>query len=273
VAPQIATADPSLLPDQPTAVETAGAPLEQKINDPDYRSRYYNKPGMNGVITRKNVGTLDADSDVVPPISADPADLGRYRITPDGPDVAARFVDRRVVDGSPADTEMQKLVDERAQAIASGDPARITTAGEAFGEAAGRASVYRDFPADRYEVQELTDSKNKKPGITGQFDQVWRVVPKDGGPEQVIVIEAKSPYATLGARRGSDGKLYQQGTLGYLRSIVATPASNASRPAVDAVRGALSEGRLTYRLVQARPPSDGAWSGYVVRDFDLTAAR
>ncbi|MGP4021038.1 YwqJ-related putative deaminase [Saccharopolyspora sp. 5N708] len=67
-------------------IETPGHPdfkdkIEDRIQDPDYRNRYYNGPDANGVWRRRDIYQADAAGDQLPAIREN---NGRFEVTQDG---------------------------------------------------------------------------------------------------------------------------------------------------------------------------------------------
>ncbi|GAB37326.1 hypothetical protein GOSPT_006_00160 [Gordonia sputi NBRC 100414] len=279
---------------KPTGVEQRNAPMQSKINDPEYRAKYYQQQGSNGVIKRKPGSGVDANGELVPAIRENPKQPGSFvesqssptvRATYDGPaqqraptsaessqmreNVVARNQAVRDVQRLKAESAAQQTtggkVDPRTESELKDAYVRQTAQGEGLGEAAGRQAIARDYPASKYDVRELTSPRGRSG--PGDPDQVFVVRAKTGGSERMVVQEVKGPSAKSGSRIGLDGQRYEQGTRGYLDSLIDEMARNGD-PRALSMRSALNRGALSYRLVKARVSGD-EWAGYSVRNFDI----
>ena len=279
---------------KPTGVEQRNAPMQTKVNDPEYRAKYYQKQGSDGVIKRKPGSGVDANGDLVPAIRENPKQPGSFvesqssptvRATYDGPaqqraptsaessqmreNVVARNQAVRDVQRLKAESAAQQTtggkVDPRTESELKDAYRRQTTQGEQLGEAAGRQAIARDYPSSKYDVRELTSARGQSGA--GSPDQVFVVRPKAGGSERMVVQEVKGPSSKAGSRIGLDGQRYEQGTRGYLDALIDEMARNGD-PRALSMRSALNRGALSYRLVKARVSGD-EWAGYSVRNFDI----
>ena len=279
---------------KPTGVEQRNAPMQSKINDPEYRAKYYQQQGSNGVIKRKPGSGVDANGELVPAIRENPKQPGSFvesqssppvRATYDGPaqqraptsaessqmreSVVARNQAVRDVQRLKAESAAQQTtggkVDPRTESELKDAYVRQTAQGEGLGEAAGRQAIARDYPASKYDVRELTSTRGRSG--PGDPDQVFVVRAKTGDSERMVVQEVKGPSAKSGSRIGLDGQRYEQGTRGYLDSLIDEVARNGD-PRALSMRSALNRGALSYRLVKARVSGD-EWAGYSVRNFDI----
>lgn len=91
--------------------------------------------------------------------------------------------------------------------------------------------------------------------------------PKPEAPSEWWFRRSRGPSAKSGSRIGLDGQRYEQGTRGYLDSLIDEMARNGD-PRALSMRSALNRGALSYRLVKARVSGD-EWAGYSVRNFDI----
>ncbi|MFH8481143.1 hypothetical protein [Streptomyces sp. NPDC018055] len=140
--------------------------------------------------------------------------------------------------------------------------------GEALGEeAARRHMMLQEFPGAR-EVTDLPSTPNG----SKRFDQLWRT--EDG---KLVVVEAKGPKGDLDWRRGNgdldSGTMVRQGTLEYVRTIVADMESRALTSPVDAkyaqeIRTAIKNKTLQYVLVQASE-NPGKYAGAQMKYFKI----
>ena len=76
---------------KPTGVEQRNAPMQSKVNDPEYRAKYYQKQGSDGVIKRKPGSGVDANGDLVPAIRENPKKPGSFVESHSSPTVRAKF--------------------------------------------------------------------------------------------------------------------------------------------------------------------------------------
>ncbi|PCG86516.1 hypothetical protein CIB93_08475 [Streptomyces sp. WZ.A104] len=141
--------------------------------------------------------------------------------------------------------------------------------GEALGEDAARRHLMLQggFEGSR----EITDLPNT-PNGSKRFDQLWRT--KDGN---LVIVEAKGPNANLDWRRGNgildSGTMVKQGTLEYVRTIVADMESRALTSPLDAkyaqeIRAAIENKTLQYVLVQASE-NPGTYAGAHMKHFKI----
>ncbi len=279
---------------KPTGVEQRNAPMQSKVNDPEYRAKYYQKQGSDGVIKRKPGSGVDANGDLVPAIRENPKKPGSFVESHSSPTVRAKF-DGPAQQRAPTSAESSQMresvaarnravgdvkrlkaeratqqktdgkVDPRTESELKDAYRRQTTQGEQLGEAAGRQAIARDYPSSKYDVRELTSARGQSGA--GSPDQVFVVRPKAGGSERMVVQEVKGPSSKAGSRIGLDGQRYEQGTRGYLDALIDEMARNGD-PRALSMRSALNRGALSYRLVKARVSGD-EWAGYSVRNFDI----
>ncbi|MFD3976682.1 hypothetical protein [Streptomyces cyaneofuscatus] len=140
--------------------------------------------------------------------------------------------------------------------------------GEALGEeAARRHMMLQEFSGAR-EVTDLPSTPNG----SRRFDQLWRT--EDG---RLVIVEAKGPKADLDWRRGNgdldSGTMVKQGTVEYVRTILADMESRALVSPLDAkyaqqIRTALDKGTLQYVLVQAAE-NQGKYAGAQMKYFKI----
>ena len=272
---------------KPTGVEQRNAPMQSKINDPEYRAKYYQKQGSDGVIKRKPGSGVDANGELVPAIRENPKKPGSFVESHSSPTVRAKF-DGPAQQRAPTSAESSQMresvaarnravgdvkrlkaeratqqktdgkVDSRTESELKDAYRRQTTQGEQLGEAAGRQAIARDYPSSKYDVRELTSARGQSGA--GSPDQVFVVRPKAGGSERMVVQEVKGPSSKAGSRIGLDGQRYEQGTRGYLDALIDEMARNGD-PRALSMRSALNRGALSYRLVKARVSGD-EWAGY-----------
>lgn len=125
-------------------------------------------------------------------------------------------------------------------------------------EAAGRAAA-RGYAATEYPGPEWSCVENEGQGT---FDVVCTTA--DG---RVAILEAQGGDSTLGSRTGTDGSTsYQQGTTGYVESIVAAMAGTDPTLA-QKIDKALETGQLAYQNVQQKFDSAGNPTDIQVHDF------
>ncbi|MEC3979850.1 hypothetical protein [Amycolatopsis sp. H20-H5] len=282
--------------DDPVDIEhpdrTPPASMKEKINDPDYREKYYDGPDKNGEYSRKNADQTDHHDERLPKIKEDankppgdqfdpksddfkPAD---YRT--DDPEVEHRATQRQKDDA-------QQLIDERK---AANDRARTAEAdyqeakekgsvseeveherkdahrertdrGEDLGEHAATDAVHDKYPAKDFEVKPLPDPDTHgpshpgdKPG-SGRFDQIYEVTDRHTGETRHVVVEAKGPNAGLGTRKGLDGQNYEQGHPKYVESIIDNMRRNgtpAEKKLAEDLEIAQDLGTLDYSVAKAR---------------------
>lgn len=141
--------------------------------------------------------------------------------------------------------------------------------GEDLGEEAARRHMLRQPEFEG--AEELTDLPDTPNGAK-RFDQLWR--DKDGN---LIIVEAKSPKGTLDWRLGTNelGEpiKVKQGTLEYVRAVVADMRERASTSAEDAkyakeIKDAIKNKTLQYVLVQATENS-GTYAGAKLKYFKI----
>ncbi|EGD56467.1 hypothetical protein [Gordonia neofelifaecis] len=274
-------------------VEKRNAPMHEKVQDAAYRQKYYRAQDSNGVMYRRNAGARDANGEPIPRIYEDRSNPGTFKLASNRPVEPAQYKSvERPTPVSPRDTQsvasalkkrrdanadVKRFQADEARETANGGKISNTTAdklrdayarqtrhGEELGEAAGRQSIARDFPSSKYDVRELTNPNAR--GGQGTFDQVYSVKPKAGGPERIVINEAKGPSAGLGQRRGWDSKDYQQGTRGYLE-LVLQDLLKTNFPLATRIGMALNNGTLDYRMVQAVLTKTGEWGGFTVKVF------
>ncbi|MFF2325594.1 MULTISPECIES: hypothetical protein [unclassified Streptomyces] len=141
--------------------------------------------------------------------------------------------------------------------------------GEALGEEASRRHILlqEQFKGFR-EVTDLPETPNG----SRRFDQLWRS--EDGN---LVIVEAKGPNATLLWRRGNGdldrGTMVKQGTLEYVRTILADMESRALTTPLDGkyaaeIRAALKSKTLQYVLVQATE-NPGTYAGATLEYFKI----
>ncbi|MBT0566092.1 hypothetical protein [Williamsia sp. CHRR-6] len=119
------------------------------------------------------------------------------------------------------------------------------------------------YPDSEYAVEELTDPTT--PSGPGEADQVYLITPKNGGPEEPILVEAKGVNADLGSKLVRD-KRVQQGTREYVEDLAENePSAKVS----DAIDKALRDGTLKYVVIRPTVDSSGRWTGSVVQQFNI----
>ncbi|MEU1211269.1 hypothetical protein ABZ424_02155 [Streptomyces sp. NPDC005790] len=141
--------------------------------------------------------------------------------------------------------------------------------GEALGEEAARKRMLllKEFDGAR-EITDLLDTPNG----SRKFDQLWR--DRDGN---LIVVEAKGPQGTLLWRQGNgdldSGTLVKQGTLEYVRTIVADMEERALfspeyAKYAEEIDTAIKKKTLRYVLVQATE-NTGKYAGAELKHFKI----
>jgi len=284
------------------------AGLQEKVDDPRYRDKYYDEVRTRdslrdgGATTepeyrRRNENQLDFDGDQVPLIRRDEG--GAPVAVPDGYE-RATFADGETLvhEASPQERhDAQGLIDRReaarehvvtadaayqAERTGGGEasPAAIserqaafteqTAAGEALGEHAATHAVENTFPGSQFDVTPLHDGQ-KGPGT---FDHVYEVLDRESGETRVVVVEAKGPSGHLGTRQGVDGVDYQQGHREYAASVINAMLKSGpeGRQLAWRLREALLTDQLDYYLVRAKVEitSGGAeYGGYRMDRFAL----
>jgi hypothetical protein len=236
------------IPTAPVEIETRQPPasMKEKINDLDYRNKYYDGPDTNGEFKRKNAEQYDHNGERVEKIREDTdKELGErfetksddyvpaqyredipeveHKATQAQKDRAQQLIDERAEANAHArDVEKEyvdhrkagTLTDELEEQRAAAHKAR-TDYGEQLGEHAASDAVADRFPPDRYDVKELPDpavhGDNTRPGGgekpgAGRFDQIYAVTDRTTGETRHVIVEAKGPNAELGTRKGVDGK-------------------------------------------------------------------
>ncbi|WP_086777959.1 hypothetical protein [Streptomyces griseus] len=141
--------------------------------------------------------------------------------------------------------------------------------GEALGEEAARRHIMlQERFAGSREVTDLPQTPNG----SKRFDQLWRT--KEG---KLVIVEAKGPKAVLDWRQGSgdldSGTMVKQGTLEYVRTILADMESRALTSPLDAkyaaeIRAAIEDRSLQYVLVQATE-NHGKYAGAQMKHFKI----
>ncbi|MEV0701962.1 hypothetical protein AB0I53_29170 [Saccharopolyspora sp. NPDC050389] len=150
----------------------------------------------------------------------------------------------------------------------SGSSLLTSLAGEEFGETATRQAM-RDLarrlpPGYRLDPVVVKDAKGREiKGGAGRFDLIYRVIGPDGRRVGFMVAEAKSPDSSLGARRGLDGKHYEQGHREYMRSIIAAMKRDEHfKSLAEDLEEALAKNKVDYFVVRAAVKHDGGGFPY-----------
>lgn len=284
------------------------AGLQEKVDDPRYREKYYDEvrtrdsPREDSSSTepeyrRRNENQLDFDGDQVPLIRRDEG--GAPVAVPDGYE-RATFADGETLvheANSHERGDAQGLIDRREDArerVVAADGAyqaeragggeaspetiserqaaftEQTAAGEALGEHAATHAIETTFPSNQFEVTPLHDGQ-KGPGT---FDHVYEVRDRESGETRVVVVEAKGPSGHLGTRQGLDGLDYQQGHREYAASVIDAMRNHGQegRQLARRLDQALGTDQLDYYLVRARvdiTPGGAEYSGYRMDRFAL----
>ncbi|WIY05801.1 hypothetical protein QRX60_18880 [Amycolatopsis mongoliensis] len=243
------------------------APMKEKINDPDYREKYYDGPNKNGEYARKNADQVDAVEDRLPKIKEDKTKPEGERFESKSDDFEeATYHDKQGYEHSATQhqkDEAQDLIERRHEANQRAREAEAdyqdakknggtvdeeiererseahrdrTDLGEELGEHAARDAIADKFPSPPHEIKELPDPElhgdntrvGDKPG-SGRFDQIYEVTGPDGKPK-IVVVEAKGPNAGLGTRQGPAGDQlrYEQGHPKYVESIIQNMERNGT---------------------------------------------
>jgi hypothetical protein len=214
------------IPREPVEIETRTpkASMEEKINDPKYREKYYLEPDSEGRVQRKQQHYTDANGDPVPAVRQQG---DRYVLADEQTPLPPNFHTDRVNSSRGEDVspelkrENQDLVDERRaenrnqKDADTGSPeekaaqARLTKLGEELGDRAGMHSTPEIYPGP-------PPPTRLDPGLpgSGRFDQVWET--SDG---RLVVVEAKGPSAGLGNALNGDNVLVKQGHDTYFEKI------------------------------------------------------
>ncbi|MFI1248351.1 hypothetical protein ACH4TY_16865 [Streptomyces anulatus] len=141
--------------------------------------------------------------------------------------------------------------------------------GEALGEESARRHLM--LQGGFVGAREVTDLP-QTPNGSKRFDQLWRT--KEG---KLVIVEAKGPKAVLDWRRGNGdldgGTMVRQGTLEYVRTILADMESRALTSPLDAkyaaeIRAAIEDRSLQYVLVQAAE-NQGKYTGAQMKHFKI----
>ncbi|MEU6261981.1 hypothetical protein [Saccharopolyspora shandongensis] len=301
-----APSEHKLLKDGKPNPEYRNTPEERAINDPEYRKRYYDGPDDRGVYRRRTENSEDLAGDQVPRLRH--SDEKGFYIPSDDIKVTAKWDD---LPHTPPTAEQAakhtNLIEERQRQLENlqtkqekyepydqvkdkdGNVTRerdtspeaqeakselsevqreVTRIGEQFGEKAAD-----DMLADQYGVD---PSQIRTFNGNGVFD---KVVELDDG--RIIVVEAKGPSASLGAREGVgnwDGSLVQQGTRPYMDSILDNMTRNGPDKALARrIKAALEDGDVEYLEVKPTVREvvgpDGkphhVYSGYNRRKFHI----
>ncbi|MFF2629575.1 toxin glutamine deamidase domain-containing protein, partial [Kitasatospora griseola] len=277
-------------------------------NDPEWFKKHYNVVG-----SRKAIGMKDENRNEIPQLrqnpdwAADPDNHDRWVAAQDAPPPAAEDYhhDREVLREAavPADRERARKIEDaitkREAALAADRVAeeklkeakdaheadkndddakkeyerlkeahkephhKMGKAGEELGDQVAEFhAVPENFP-DATRVDDRKDGNNR-------FDQIWER--PDGS---FVVVEAKAPTASLGDRRGPDGRQVMQGHPDYFRAILGEMTKRGLEdPAEFALMGRLRKaakaGKVDYVLVQARVESS-QYDGYRMKHFDIDA--
>ncbi|GAB3716132.1 hypothetical protein GCM10027598_25640 [Amycolatopsis oliviviridis] len=284
------------IPDEEVDIERRDrvprATMQEKINDPDYRAKYYDGPHKDGSYTRKNADQPDATDQRVPKIQETPSKPDGEKFSPKSDDFEeSRYHQDREVE-HPATAKQkedaQKLIDERAKANERAKTAESdyqdakekgtlteeiekertdahrgrTDKGEELGEHAGEDAIRDKYPDKDYERTPLpterhgdnTHRDGQKPG-SGRFDQIYEVKNKHTGETHIVIVEAKGPNAGLGVREGAGKLRYEQGHPEYVKSITKNMENNGT-PAEKAlamdIDRAQRRGTLEYSVARAR---------------------
>lgn len=283
------------------------AGLQEKVDDPRYRDKYYDEVRTRDSLRdgsaptepeyrRRNENQLDFDGDQVPLIRRD--EDGAPVAVPDGYE-RATFADGETLvhEANPQERrDAQELIDRREDArervvaadgayqaervIGEASPETIgerqaafteqTAAGEALGEHAATHAMENTFPGSQFDVTPLHEGQ-KGPGT---FDHVYEVRDHETGETRVVIVEAKGPSGHLGTRQGSDGVDYQQGHREYAASVINAMLKSGpeGRQLAWRLREALLTDQLDYYLVRAKVEitSGGAeYGGYRMDRFAL----
>jgi hypothetical protein len=146
--------------------------------------------------------------------------------------------------------------------------APVTKASQRIGEEAAVDYVIAQYPdaVPEWGVKRVGDRfVATSDAGAGQLDQVWSVVDPSTGEKRFIVIEAKGGTGELTSRL-SEGERWEQGTRGYLDSILAS--MKAKDPElVRELQAALNSGTLDYFLVRAKILADNAPGPVFVNRF------
>ena len=288
-------------------------PIEDKVKDEKYREKYYDGPAEDGSYRRKNASQKDADGQDVPILTVDKdgeiqpkstdytgmdyrkdiPDDGPRKATSEQAEDAQDLIDRRA-DANKTANEVEaryqkakedgtltaELADERAAAHRA-----RTERGQALGELAGHHAIddeYRDSDRKPHQVP------TKDTGA-GTFDQVYEIKDKDGNTVGWDIVEAKSPNAELGVRKGLDGQNYEQGHPKYLEAVLKDMHERGDHDLADKLDAAAVKGEVGYMEVKAKvshetvdvTQPDGSitqtkkprYGGYDRRHFDISGYR
>ncbi len=178
---------------------------------------------------------------------------------PTSADDAARAARERPRTVGDALQDRRRALAERERLLEAGD---TEGAGRAAARARRATEELGDAAATRY-----MEARGATPVYRGRgpntVDQVWS---NPTPPPDWFVIEAKGGSSTnTSSRIGEGGLRYQQGTRGYLQSILED--GNLPPERADELLEALDEGRLQYIEVAQRLDADGNLAAPVARRY------
>jgi hypothetical protein len=287
---------PRRIDPNPVEIETRTPPatMDEKLNNDDYRKKYYDGPDKNGEYQRKNEHQQDHNKDQVPVLKHDPD-------KPDGEEFYSKPTDyvpmKYREDIPPVEhpatptqkSDAQQLIDDRARANERAGVAEQqyqdakkdgtltdelseerraahqerTDLGEELGERAATDAVHDKYPPEKFDLKPLPDPPDPdaalKPGA-GRFDQIYEVHNKETGQTSIVLDEAKGPNADLGTRAG-DGGQYEQGHPRYVDSVVENMRMHGT-PAERKLAGEIQAAK--YHTLAADPKPPGAQLEYLV---------
>ncbi|MFI1783310.1 hypothetical protein [Streptomyces rubiginosohelvolus] len=172
-------------------------------------------------------------------------------------------------DRSAANANALATAQERFDTTVGAGVSNNSKLGEALGEEAARRHLMLQ---ERFEgAREVTDLP-QTPNGSKRFDQLWRT-----NESKLVIVEAKGPKADLDWRRGNgdldSGTMVKQGTLEYVRTILADMESRALVSPLDAkyaaeIRSAIDDKSLQYVLVHASE-NHGTYAGAQLKYFKI----
>ncbi|GAA2071281.1 hypothetical protein GCM10009780_03210 [Actinomadura alba] len=274
--------------------------IDEQLNDGNWRETHY-RESSDHELWRRSVHAVDEDGYRIPKAYYNET---THRYEPAGEDYEpAEFKEDPSPDRQRPSPEVRKdyqgLVDERKQAIEdvklanqrydseAPDPSaeaieerrrayeEQTRIGEELGERAAADAVRDHFGKDGHIVEQIPLPPTKNG--SGCFDQIWTVKDPATGEKRYVVVEAKSPNADLGLRRGPDAKLLEQGHPDYFKSILREMRRRGGdeRALADDLQEALEDRKLDYVMSRAHvkiDPKTGnhAYDGYTLKHFDIS---
>ncbi|WP_326653782.1 hypothetical protein [Streptomyces sp. NBC_01750] len=250
-----------------------GVELPQLVKDPQGRwIAKHNMPSGPSEVRfgAKPLARGTAPDDVLPTLDRSAANRQVYRDLMNA---------QKAFESTPSAPHQEALTAAQdAYAKQLGDVPPNSKISEELGERASRLhAIPHEFPGAT--VIELP----KTPNGANMFDGAYRI--EDDG---ILIVEDKAPgndldwrqgradpedpvHPHLGDDGGAAGMRVKQGTLLYLRTIMAEMTKRGGRDAVLAreFRNALKAGKLKYVLVKAKEPDGSLYAGAVVEHMHI----